>query len=341
MKKIRVLIVDDSLLFREIFSKMLNSDPNIEVVATAADAFEARDKLLQYHPDVMTLDVQMPKMNGIEFLRRLMPQYPIPTIIISGTDDYDDSVFEAISLGAVDFVKKPDGNIVVTGKEFFDDLIFKVKIAAAAKVQKEKNVIRKPVIEERISHSKKKIVAIGASTGGTVAITNLLEGISPPIPPILIVQHIPPVFSNMFAQRLNETFSFDVKEAESGDLVLPGRVLIAPGNKHMIAKKVGSTVKVECFEGDKVNGHCPSVDVLFESVAREAGKDAIGVILTGMSYDGAKGLLLMKRKGARTIGQNEQSSVVYGMPKVAYEIGGVEKQVPLNEMPQTILDMVR
>ena len=331
MKKIRVLIVDDSLLFREIFSKMLNSDPNIEVVATAADAFEARDKLLQYHPDVMTLDVQMPKMNGIEFLRRLMPQYPIPTIVISGTDDYDDSVFEAISLGAVDFVKKPDGNIVVTGKEFFDDLIFKVKIAAAAKVQKEKNVIRKPVIEERISHSKKKIVAIGASTGGTVAITNLLEGISPPIPPILIVQHIPPVFSNMFAQRLNETFSFDVKEAESGDLVLPGRVLIAPGNKHMIAKKVGSTVKVECFEGEKVNGHCPAVDVLFDSMAA-FGSEVVGVILTGMGYDGAKGLLKMRKQGAYTIGQNEKSSVVYGMPKVAYSIGAVEIQLSLEQI---------
>ena len=336
MKKITVLIVDDSLLFREILSKMLNSDPNIEVVATAADAFEARDKLLQYHPDVMTLDVQMPKMNGIEFLRRLMPQYPIPTIVISGTDD---SVFEAISLGAVDFVKKPDGNLVVTGKDFFEDLIFKVKIPAAAKEQKEKNIVRKPVLEERVSHVKKKIVAIGASTGGTVAITNLLEGIALPIPPILIVQHIPPVFSNMFAQRLNETFSFEVKEAESGDLVLPGRVLIAPGNKHMIAKKVGATVKVECFEGEKVNGHCPAVDVLFDSMS-SFGNDVIGVILTGMGYDGAKGLLKMRKHGAFTIGQNEKSSVVYGMPKVAYSIGAVEIQLPLEQIAGKINSVV-
>ena len=187
------------------------------------------------------------------------------------------------------------------------------------------------MIEERISHSKKKIVAIGASTGGTVAITNLLEGISPPIPPILIVQHIPPVFSNMFAQRLNEIFSFDVKEAESGDLVLPGRVLIAPGNKHMIAKKVGSTVKVECFEGEKVNGHCPAVDVLFDSMAA-FGSEVVGVILTGMGYDGAKGLLKMRTQGAYTIGQNEKSSVVYGMPKVAYSIGAVEIQLSLEQI---------
>ena len=161
------------------------------------------------------------------------------------------------------------------------------------------------------------------------------------IPGIVIVQHIPPVFSKMFADRLNSTTQLLVKEAQSGDYIERGKVLIAQGNKHMRIKKVNDKYKIECFEGDKVNGHCPSVDVLFESVAREAGKDAIGVILTGMGYDGAKGLLLMKRKGARTIGQNEQSSVVYGMPKVAYEIGGVEKQVPLNEMPQTILDMVR
>ena len=214
-----------------------------------------------------------------------------------------------------------------------------MKIAASAKVQKEKNVIRKPVIEERISQSKKKIVAIGASTGGTVAITNLLEGISPPIPPILIVQHIPPVFSNMFAQRLNETFSFDVKEAESGDLVLPGRVLIAPGNKHMIAKKVGSTVKVECFEGEKVNGHCPAVDVLFDSMAA-FGSEVVGVILTGMGYDGAKGLLKMRTQWAYTIGQNEKSSVVYGMPKVAYSIGAVEIQLSLEQIAGKINSVV-
>lgn len=336
MRRIKVLIVDDSLMFREVLAKGLSSDPRIEVVAKAVDPFDARDKILKYHPDVMTLDVEMPKMNGIEFLRKLMPQYPLPTIVISAVND---CVFEAINLGAIDFVRKPDGHLFLAGKEFFEDLIFKVKTAATAKIQPFQEEKRPMLPKNSTLSFREKIIAIGASTGGTVALTNVMTALSPPLPGIVIVQHIPPVFSDMFAKRLNSVTSFEVKEAENGDAVIPGRALIAAGNQHMRVKKVGNEIKVECFEAEKVNGHCPSVDVLFNSVASFGG-NAVGVIMTGMGYDGAKGLLNMRRAGARTIGQDERSSVVYGMPKVAYNIGAVEVQVPLEQIASKICSMI-
>lgn len=328
LKKIRVLVVDDSLLFRELLSRSLSDDPLLEVVATAFDPFDARDKILEYRPDVMTLDVEMPRMDGIEFLRRLMPQYPIPTIVISAVND---RVFEAIQLGAVDFVKKPDGKFFMGNKEFFADLIFKIKTAAAAKIQNGpvgKKI--KPVIHTAAS-GKVKMIVIGASTGGTVALTTVLTALEPPLPPIAVVQHIPAGFSEMFARRLNSICKLEVKEAKNGDDFYPGRVLIAAGNMHMRIKKTIGGLKAECFAGEKVNGHCPSVDVLFDS-ATVFGTEVVGVIMTGMGYDGAKGLLKMRKAGAHTIGQDEASSVVYGMPKVAYNIGAVETQVPLGQI---------
>lgn len=287
----------------------------------------------------MTCDVEMPKMNGIEFVRKLMPQHPLPVVVVSSVSK---AVFDAMDAGAVDFVTKPEVQSVKSVEAFINELIIKIKIASTAQVShwKSMNSIDKMLgIKNEIVPGK--IIAIGASTGGTEAISSIIKSFSKNVPGIVIVQHIPPIFSQMFADRLNNTTQLFVKEAQTGDYIERGKVLIAPGNKHMRIKKIGNQYKVECFEGDRVNGHCPSVDVLFESVAREAGKDAIGVILTGMGYDGAKGLLSMKRKGASTVGQDEKSSVVYGMPKVAYEIGGVEKQVSLQEMPQTILDMLR
>lgn len=336
MGRIRVLVVDDSLLFQRIMVKGLSEDPWMEVVATAADPFDARDKILKYRPDVMTLDVEMPKMNGIEFLRRLMPQYPLPTIIVSAVSE---SVFEAIQYGAIDFVRKPDGQMFVSNKEFFSDLIYKIKTAAAAKVKhlSEKNIIAATGTPSVPGGAK--VIAIGASTGGTVALTQVITALKPPIPGIVIVQHIPPVFSEMFAQRLDSVSAFTVKEAESGDALKPGHILIAPGDKHMRVVAAGKEMKVECFTGEKVNGHCPSVDVLFDSVAQFGGS-AVGVILTGMGYDGAKGLLRMRKAGARTIGQDEASSVVYGMPKVAHNIGGVEIQVPLEQIAAKICSVL-
>ena len=334
---IKVLVVDDSIVFREVLSKGISSDPGITVVATAKDPFEARDKILLHKPDVVTCDVEMPKMNGIEFVRRLIPQYPIPVIVVSSISD---SVFEAMNAGAVDFVVKPDMGNIRNLEQFIYDLIDKIKIASNAKIVQD--TVRSTITGRSSgSFDSRKIIAIGASTGGTEAIAKILSNMPSTIPGVVIVQHIPPVFSRLFAERLNSSTNLHVKEAETGDYVEQGKVLIAPGEKHMRIKRVSDRYKVDCFTGDKVNGHCPSVDVLFESVAKEAGKDAIGVILTGMGYDGAKGLLAIKRSGAQTIGQDEKSSVVYGMPKVAYNIGAVCKQLSLDKIPFSIMDMLK
>lgn len=336
-KRIRVLVVDDSMVSREIISRGISCDPNIEVVAKAVDPFDARDKILQFKPDVVTCDVEMPKMNGIEFIRRLLPQYPIPVIVVSTISE---AVFEAMRAGAVDFVTKPDVQSPDGVQDFIQDMIDKVKAAAQARVKS--NTPVQASVPDLVRNSNMKcIIAIGASTGGTEAIFNLIKNLPPTMPGIAIVQHIPPVFSRMFAERLHNQTQFDVKEAKTGDYLDEGVILIAPGDKHMRVKKVGERYRVDVTAGDKVSGHCPSVDVLFESVAKECGSNAIGIILTGMGYDGAKGLLAMRRKGARTIGQDEQSSVVYGMPRVANEIGAVDRQASLASIPQILAAMLK
>lgn len=335
-KKIRVLIVDDSIVFREVLARGISADVNIEVIGKAVDPFDARDKILELQPDVMTCDVEMPKMNGIEFIRRLLPQYSLPVIVVSTISE---SVFDAMNAGAVDFVTKPDAQSPKSVEVFISDLIVKIKIAANAKVAQSINTNMSRLTTPG-SINTNKIIAMGSSTGGTEALYNILKQLPPSIPGIVIVQHIPPVFSRMFAERLNKQTQLNVKEAQTGDYVETGKVLIAPGDQHMRIKKIGERFKVEVFQEEKVNGHCPSVDVLFESVAKEAGSNAIGIILTGMGYDGARGLLSMRRKGARTIGQDEQSSVVYGMPKVAYEIGALEKQTSLMNIPQVLFTML-
>lgn len=334
MRKIKVLIVDDSIVFREVLSRGISSDSVIEVIATAKDPFEARDKIIEFDPDVVTCDIEMPKMNGIEFVRRLMPQYPLPVIVVSAVSD---AVFNAMNAGAVDFVAKPDVCSAKSVEAFIKEMIIKIKTASIANVShwKGKKVLQS-IIEGTNTDTDNRIIAIGASTGGTEAIYSILSSLPASMPGIVIVQHIPPGFSGMFADRLDNTTKFSVKEAQTGNFVESGKVLVAPGDTHMKIKKSGNRFRVECFYGDKINGHCPSVDILFDSVAKEVGNRAIGVILTGMGYDGAKGLLSMRRKGARTIGQDENSSVVYGMPKVAYDIGAVEKQAPLNDIPQLI-----
>jgi two-component system chemotaxis response regulator CheB len=329
--KIKVLVVDDSVIFREVLSRGLSSDHAIEVVAKAADPFDARDKIIQYKPDVMTCDIEMPKMNGIEFIQRLMPQYPLPVIVVSTISE---AVFDAMNAGAVDFVTKPDMKSTETVESFINDMISKIKIAAVSKVGLHNtNIAAARKIDKKSSETSIKIIAIGASTGGTVALHSLLKAMPNNTPGIVITQHIPPIFSRMFAERLDSSISLSVREAQTGDTVEEGKVLIAPGDRHMRVKKSGSFYKVECYSGERVNGHCPSVDVLFESVAREAKNQSVGIILTGMGYDGAKGLLSMRRAGAQTIGQDQGSCVVYGMPKVAYEIGAVKYQLPLNIIP--------
>lgn len=331
MRPIRVLVVEDSLVFRELLVQNLNRDPVIEVVATARDPYEARDAILEYRPDVMTLDVELPKMSGIEFLRKLMPQYPLPVVVISALSD---KVFEALNAGAVDFVAKP----TVTGRAQLEDfiqneLLVKIKIASTARISRIK---QKVPSRQQTGFSGKGgdlVVAIGASTGGTEAIFSVVKEFGVDIPGVVIVQHMPPGFTDMYAKRLDNQCRVQVKEAQTGDQVLPGHVLIAPGgDKHMRLVKVNGIYQVEIKAGPKVNGHCPSVDVLFESVAKAAGSKALGIILTGMGGDGAKGLLAMRQAGARTIGQDESTCVVYGMPKVAYELGAVEYQEKLQDI---------
>ena len=338
-KRIKVLVIDDSLLFRETVARGLANDAGIEVVGTAADVFMARDKILDLEPDVLTLDVEMPRMNGIEFLKKLMPQYPLPVVMVSAVSDH---VFDALNAGAVDFVTKPDMKGQRSLESFINELIIKIKIASMAKVghlKKDYAAIQHAgVIGVR---SNSTIIAIGASTGGTEAIYEIIHALPRDMPGIVVVQHMPPVFTAMYAQRLNNSCQMEVKEAQSGDIITPGKVLIAPGGDyHMRINRKGSNYIVECSKGEKMNGHCPSVDILFNSVADKAGANAIGVILTGMGYDGAKGLLNMKKAGAMTIGQDELSSVVYGMPKVAYDIGAVSKQATLKNIPQLLCSIV-
>ena len=331
MRQVRVLVVEDSMVFRELLVQNLNADPAITVVATARDPFEARDAIIKYKPDVMTLDIELPKMNGIDFLKKLMPQHPLPVVVISSLSN---KVFDAMNAGAVDFVAKPSGANRQQIEAFINkELRVKVKVASIAKVS---NWKKAPIQEPagRLDGEKKDmIVAIGASTGGTEAIATVLKEFDTDIPGVVVVQHMPPGFTEMYAQRLNEQCRVRVKEAKSGDVVLPGQVLIAPGgDAHMHLVKVNGTYQVVLKKGEKVNGHCPAVDVLFHSVAETAGKNAVGIILTGMGGDGAKGLLEMRQAGARTIGQDESTCVVYGMPKVAYDIGAVEYQDKLPDI---------
>lgn len=338
MRPIRVLVVDDSLMFRNMLVQSLESDPNIEVVAQASDPYQARDAIIKYKPDVMTLDVEMPRMNGIEFLRKLMPQYPIPVVMISSLDA---SVFDALEAGAVDFVNKPANmDRVQLGNFMKQELVTKVKIASTAKLGNLKRV-EVNTMAGSLGKQDGRIVAIGASTGGTEAIFEVVKQFKRDIPGVVIVQHMPPGFTKMYADRLNNQCAVAAKEAQTGDKVLPGQILIAPGDRQMRVVKVGDGYQVECAGTDKVSGHCPSVDVLFDSVAKAAGKKAIGVILTGMGGDGAKGLLEMRKAGAQTIGQNEATCVVYGMPKVAYDIGAVQYQMALTAIAGKVYGLLK
>lgn len=333
MMPIKVLIVEDSIVFRELLVQNLSKDPAIQIVATAKDPFEARDLILKHHPDVMTLDVELPRMSGIDFLRKLIPQYPLPVVVISSLSD---KVFDAMNAGAVDFVAKPAVSNRAQLEDFIrNELLVKVKIASTAKISNiKKTVMNQQGQQQYLSTTRNNlIVAIGASTGGTEAIFSVVKDFGTDIPGIVCVQHMPPKFTEMYAKRLNDQCRIQVKEAETGDRVLPGHMLIAPGgDRHMRLVKVNGVYQVEVKGGPRVNGHCPSVDVLFDSVAQVAKSDALGIILTGMGGDGAKGLLNMRRAGARTIGQDESTCVVYGMPKVAYDLGAVEYQDKLGDI---------
>ncbi len=340
---IRVLIVDDSLVFRMKLEQSLSADPNIQVVGTAMDPIDAMKKIESLNPDVVTLDVEMPHMNGITFLKKLIPKRPIPVVVVSSLPI---NALDALNAGAVDFVKKPAVKSPADLQAFLQELSSKIKIARTAKVRRfypsssqtvSGNACKLPRVPVSKSYNSNLIIAIGASTGGTEAILEVVNGLPAQNPGVIIVQHMPPVFTDMYAKRLDKICKMSVKEAEDHDRVLPGRILIAAGEYHMRLQKDAKGYYIRSQKGPKVSGHCPSVDVLFESVADTAGKNAIGVILTGMGADGAKSITKMRQAGAYTIGQDQATSVVYGMPMEAFKLGGICKQLPLDQIQDEIL----
>lgn len=347
MKNIKVLIIDDSALVREILENGLSEVRGIEVVGTAPDPFVARDKIMNLLPDVLTLDIEMPRMDGVEFLRRLMPQYPLPVIIVSALSKKGAEItLAALDAGAIDYITKPSTNIKTGLYEMIDELAEKIKMAASVDVSGWKETVKssvpKPKLKQRydLYESTDKVIAIGASTGGTIAIRQIISNLPLGLPGIVIVQHMPPGFTYQFAKGLNLVTDYDVVEARSGDWVLPGKILIAPGGFQMTVKRAGGVYFVECKPGDKVNGHCPSVEVLFQSVAEYVGANAVGIMLTGMGGDGSDGMLAMRNAGGRTFAQDEATSVVFGMPKEAYVKGGAECLVPLQDMPLRLIGIL-
>ncbi len=335
---IKVLIVDDSAVVRKIFSTELSRDPQIEVVGTAPDPYIARDKIVALQPDVLTLDVEMPRMDGITFLKRLMKYYPVPTVVVSSlTNKGGELAMEALDAGAVDIMCKPGASYSVGDMSV--ELIEKIKAAAQVKLTKKTETAGNVAPSQRLSLSKttNKVIAIGASTGGTQALQAVLSVLPANTAGIMVVQHMPENFTRSFAARLNDVCEMEVKEAQDGDSVIPGRVLIAPGNFHMMLNRSGALYYARVTNGPLVNRHRPSVEVLFKSVAKYAGANAVGVIMTGMGADGAEGIMEMRNNGAFTIAQDEASSVVFGMPKEAIKLGGIDKVDPLDKIPGEIL----
>ncbi len=341
-KKVSVLIVDDSVVVRNALTQILEDDDEIEIMGTAADPYIAASLLKTQVPDVITLDVEMPRMDGLTFLKKLMSQHPIPTVVISSlTIKGSETAIRALEYGAVDVFSKSTINVQKGLEESAIVLRDKVKAACLAKDKLKRRVPKsvKPGVKrpKKLSGSAlyvttDKIIAIGASTGGTEALKDVLQDVPIDAPGILIVQHMPEHFTKQFADRLDELCEIDVREAKDGDSIIRGRALIAPGNKHMRLARSGAKYFVEVFEGPLVNRHRPAVDVLLESVALNAGRNAVGIILTGMGADGSKGLLKMKKAGAYTIAQDEKSSVVFGMPKEAIRINAAQTVLPLKDI---------
>lgn len=355
-EKIKLLIVDDSAVVRQSLRSIFEADKEIEIIGTAADPYQAAQKMQKKAPDVITLDIEMPRMDGLTFLKKIMTQHPLPVVIISSlTAKGTDTALRALEYGAVEIITKPQ----LDTKQFIEEskirLCDVVKAAAKAKIKqlKKKKTIPAPleitpkysadviipVSRKELSMVKTtdKVVAIGASTGGTEALRELLAVLPVDSPGMVVVQHMPEMFTRSFAKRLNEITQVTVKEAEDQDTVIKGTVLIAPGNKHTLLKRSGARYYVEVKDGPLVNRHRPSVDVLFRSTARHAGKNAIGIIMTGMGSDGVKGLLEMKEAGAKTVAQDENSCVVFGMPKEAIKINAANKILPLNKMAEYII----
>ncbi|MEO0036273.1 MAG: chemotaxis response regulator protein-glutamate methylesterase [Pseudomonadota bacterium] len=345
MAKIRVLIVDDSALMRQMLSTLLGSDPGIEVVGTAPDPLVAREKIKTLNPDVLTLDVEMPGMDGITFLERLMTLRPMPVVMVSSLTAQGAAVsLRALELGAVDVVCKPSDAAAAGFEARRVELIEKVKAAAVARLRPRDAATRAQpgrLSTSQLYRSSEKLVAIGASTGGVEALRDIIVAMPADAPPIVIAQHIPPRFSASFADRLNGLAAMRVKEAENGERILAGHAYIAPGDRHLLVRRSGATLVAHLDDGPLVSGHKPSVDALFHSVATTCGAKAVGAILTGMGRDGADGLLAMRQAGADTLGEEESSCVVYGMPKAARDNGASQRELPLGRIAEEILRLCR
>lgn len=353
---IKVLIIDDSALVRTLLTRILEQDEEIQVVGTATDPYMAREKIKKLNPDVLTLDVEMPKMDGITFLKNLMRLRPMPVVMVSSrTEKGAETTLRALELGAVDFVSKPRGEPVAALEKLADEIVRKVKVAAGANIRGRKTKRRAPLRDLKEKHSADviippasrkpgggngSIIAIGASTGGTEAIKEVLTALPGRFPPVVITQHIPAGFSTAFAQRMNRLAALEVCEAEDGQEILPGHVYIAPGSRHLLVTCNGNGYRCRIDDGPRVNRHKPSVDVLFRSVAQCAGKNAVGVILTGMGDDGARCLLEMRQTGAVTLAQDEESSVVWGMPGSAVKLGAAEEVLPLRKIPDRLRELM-
>lgn len=375
MNKIKILVVDDSALFRQMIIQHLSTKPNLEVVGYAINAYDAKQKIPMLKPDVLTLDVEMPGLNGIEFLKQLLPTNPLPVVLVSSLNL---SVFDALSAGAVDFVRKPDMSVSNSKEAFFTSLTLKIQTAARAKVRiTQPSVTQTSQITQTASPAAPRsayraapspapsmgnnmakasgipfpplprsvldstIIGLGASTGGTEATLEVLKRLPANIPGMVITQHMPEGFTEMYAQRLNRICAMEVREAKNGDIIKPGLALIAPGAKQMEVIRSGRNYMVQCRAGAKVSGHCPSVDVLFTSIAKNVAINKVGIIMTGMGRDGADGLLRMRQAGAFTIGQDKDSCVVYGMPMVAYNIGAVCTQASCENISSVLLNHLK
>ncbi len=343
---VKVLVVDDSAIARDLLSRGLSMAPGIEVVGKASDAWSARDKIVFQNPDVVTLDVQMPGMDGIEFLRRLIPQYPLPVVVVSSvTGEGSARAMEALAAGAVAVVPKPSANDAAGLAGMIEELAEAVREASLADVRKVVPAISREAAGGQVitaaraspGRSDKKIIAIGASTGGTNALAEIIPLFPPDTPGTVIVQHMPPVFTRLFAESLNRVSRVEVREARDGDEIGRGLVLVAPGDSHLRVVRSAESLRVRLSGEAKVNGHRPSVDVMFESVAEAAGGMSVGVLLTGMGRDGASGLLSMRKAGARCLAQDEETSVVFGMPKEAWRIGAAERLVGVGEVARAVL----
>lgn len=343
VKKIKVLVVDDSMLFRKVLIENLPKKPSIEIVGYAVDAFDAQNKIMKLNPDVVTCDVEMPRMSGIDFVKKFLPMHPVPIILVTALNL---NVFDALKAGAVDFVRKPDMTNNRNVDTFINALALKITVASKAKV-------KVPGTASAVASAKPRgnlkctmsalaqngtVIAIGASTGGTEATLEVVRDLPANTPGIVVTQHMPEGFTKMYAERLNRVCKMEAKEAEDGDKIVKGRILVAPGNFQMEVVRSGVSYAVHCYPGEKVSGHCPSVDVLFRSMAKNVGRNGIGIILTGMGKDGADGLLQMRQKGSYTIGQDKDSCVVYGMPMVAQNIGAVCQQASCSNIANVLLN---